>query len=221
MGIEDGKAVSFQTTVTIMYIKGENAVYHACPTCNKKVLDEGTGQYSCQKCNKSMSEFKYRMITSMSAADFSGSQWFTCFQVRGKPHAVAVPAGGSPVASVGIGGTHAGAFGRGAGPLGGGAGPSIPGRPERRPLRLLDLQMPRQSRDLQRPIAHACLREQRHTRELLGGEHTLGATRCLLLHALCWLSWPALACSRLLSPALTCWPCPGVAPQIEEIKRFG
>ena len=39
----------------------------ACPTpeCNKKVTDDGMGNYRCEKCNKNFPDFKYRIILSV------------------------------------------------------------------------------------------------------------------------------------------------------------
>eukprot|EP00730_Choanoeca_flexa_P015695 TRINITY_DN7264_c0_g1_i2.p1 TRINITY_DN7264_c0_g1~~TRINITY_DN7264_c0_g1_i2.p1 ORF type:complete len:630 (+),score=196.44 TRINITY_DN7264_c0_g1_i2:74-1891(+) len=81
--IDADKPVSFETTVTCTYIKKENLTYQACPVCNKKVIQEAGG-YHCVKCNKTMSEFQYRILGSMSFADYSGSQWMQMFQESGE-----------------------------------------------------------------------------------------------------------------------------------------
>lgn len=78
-------------------------VLQACPNtdCNKKVI-ENDGQFTCEKCNQTFPNFKYRIILAVSpspaayvyisililpfpypqinTADYSGSQWLTCFQ---------------------------------------------------------------------------------------------------------------------------------------------
>ncbi|XP_076823826.1 replication protein A 70 kDa DNA-binding subunit-like [Clavelina lepadiformis] len=74
------------TKVTVLYCKKENALYQACPNaqCNKKVVDEGNGQFRCEKCNTQSSSFKYRMILNMHLADEYDSTWVTCFQEQGE-----------------------------------------------------------------------------------------------------------------------------------------
>ncbi|EDQ91528.1 uncharacterized protein MONBRDRAFT_451, partial [Monosiga brevicollis MX1] len=79
VGLPDDKSVAFQVTGTILYVKSDNIYYQACPTCNKKVVEESDGSYECQKCAKSYKEFKYRLLTSFSIGDFSGSQWLQSF----------------------------------------------------------------------------------------------------------------------------------------------
>ena len=49
--------------------------------CNKKVVDQGDGQYRCEKCSKTKSEFKWRIILQLNMADASDNNWATCFQV--------------------------------------------------------------------------------------------------------------------------------------------
>ena len=53
---------SFKGTVT--FARKESCLYKACPgaDCNKKVTEDTMGQYFCEKCNQSFTEFKYRMI---------------------------------------------------------------------------------------------------------------------------------------------------------------
>ncbi|KAJ7377288.1 single-stranded DNA binding [Desmophyllum pertusum] len=71
------------TTVkaTVVFMKKENCLYKACPSadCNKKVIEEGDG-YRCEKCDKSYTDFKYRLLLQTNLADFTGNQWVTFFQ---------------------------------------------------------------------------------------------------------------------------------------------
>lgn len=71
----------FNCKSTITFSKKDNCLYKACPTegCNKKVTDHN-GQYTCEKCNQTFPNFKYRIILAINTADHSGSQWLTCFQ---------------------------------------------------------------------------------------------------------------------------------------------
>jgi replication factor A1 len=70
---------NFKSTVT--FSKKDNCLYKACPNqdCNKKVT-EHDGQYTCEKCNQTSPNFKYRIMLAINTADHSGSQWLTCFQ---------------------------------------------------------------------------------------------------------------------------------------------
>jgi len=76
------KADYFNCYATVMHIRTEKTVYKACPTtdCNKKVVDQNTGQYRCEKCNREFDDFKYRLMLSVNIGDFSSTQWVTLFQ---------------------------------------------------------------------------------------------------------------------------------------------
>lgn len=58
----------FQLRGLIHLIRGNNAVYKACPQaeCSKKVVDQENGQYRCEKCNCEYPNFKYRLMLSVS-----------------------------------------------------------------------------------------------------------------------------------------------------------
>lgn len=85
---------------TVIYIKHDNEpFYTACPTpgCNKKVVEGMSGEYSCEKCNRQFPSVKSfsliprpfltipfsqcirRYVLSISAADHTGSTWFSLF----------------------------------------------------------------------------------------------------------------------------------------------
>ena len=46
-------------------------MYKACPTekCNKSVVDEGNGNYRCEKCAQSFNNFDWRYILRVAIAD--------------------------------------------------------------------------------------------------------------------------------------------------------
>lgn len=75
----------FSVSASVIFSRKENCLYKACPTaeCNKKVTEDNTGGYFCEKCNQSFSSFKYRMILMINTSDHSDSQWLTCFQDTG------------------------------------------------------------------------------------------------------------------------------------------
>lgn len=81
LGMGD-KADYFTTRAYILYAKKDNAMYMACPgdNCNKKVVDQNDGTYRCEKCARNYANFNWRLILSINIADFSESNWATCFQ---------------------------------------------------------------------------------------------------------------------------------------------
>lgn len=62
------KADYLTAKATILYAKKDNCMYMACATenCNKKVVDQNNGTYMCEKCAKSQTTFKWRMILNVS-----------------------------------------------------------------------------------------------------------------------------------------------------------
>ncbi|KAG8180228.1 hypothetical protein JTE90_016216, partial [Oedothorax gibbosus] len=72
----------FVNKATVVMLRKENCMYMACPgeECNKKVVDMNNGLYRCEKCNREYSEFKWRLLLSLSVADNTENQWVTCFQ---------------------------------------------------------------------------------------------------------------------------------------------
>ncbi|XP_023218106.1 replication protein A 70 kDa DNA-binding subunit-like [Centruroides sculpturatus] len=70
------------TKATIVMVKRDKCMYMACPgdQCNKQVIDMNNGLYRCEKCSREYTSFKWRLLLSVSLADFSENQWVTCFQ---------------------------------------------------------------------------------------------------------------------------------------------
>ncbi len=59
MGQSD-KVEFFSSRATIMHIKTNSPMtYPACPTCQKKVVED-SGQWKCEKCDKSIETPEYR-----------------------------------------------------------------------------------------------------------------------------------------------------------------
>ena len=52
-------------------IKADKIMYKACPSekCNKSVVDEGNGNYRCEKCAQSFNNFDWRYILRVAIAD--------------------------------------------------------------------------------------------------------------------------------------------------------
>lgn len=72
----------YTTKATIVMVKRDKCMYMACPgdQCNKQVIDMNNGLFRCEKCGREYNTFKWRLLLSVSLADFSENQWVTCFQ---------------------------------------------------------------------------------------------------------------------------------------------
>lgn len=72
----------FSIGAYVMHIRQDNFCYKACPQpdCNKKVIDQNTMLYRCEKCNREFDNFKYRLLVSVQIADMTDASWVTCFQ---------------------------------------------------------------------------------------------------------------------------------------------
>ena len=76
----------FALKATIIYFKQENFSYAACLTekCNKKVIQEDSGQWRCERCDKTFPKPQYRYIMSISVTDHTGQIWLSCFDEVGR-----------------------------------------------------------------------------------------------------------------------------------------
>ncbi|KAK0166630.1 hypothetical protein PV327_004122 [Microctonus hyperodae] len=76
----------FMCKATVSMIRGERALYKACPTesCKKKVIDHENDMYRCEKCDREYPNFRYRLLTNMNITDWSGNQWVTAFGEEGE-----------------------------------------------------------------------------------------------------------------------------------------
>ncbi|KAL3286539.1 hypothetical protein HHI36_001044 [Cryptolaemus montrouzieri] len=76
----------YQNVGTILLMSSNNLTYKACPTesCNKKIIDLENGMYRCEKCNREFPNFKYRLLTRMNVADWSGNTWISMFNSEGE-----------------------------------------------------------------------------------------------------------------------------------------
>ncbi|KAM0735637.1 Replication protein A 70 kDa DNA-binding subunit [Formica fusca] len=74
-------ADSYKVVATINLIRMENSIYKACPIdiCKKKLIDQSTGMFRCEKCNKDYPNFVYRLLASMNIADSTGNRWIVAF----------------------------------------------------------------------------------------------------------------------------------------------
>ena len=75
--ISEGKD---QLTVngTIVQI-GKPLAYKGCPECKKKLTDMNNGFYNCDKCQKEIATFAYRVILNVQASDHTGLAWVALF----------------------------------------------------------------------------------------------------------------------------------------------
>lgn len=58
----------FQCKALVHNIRSGNIVYKACTQsdCNKKLVDQENGKYRCEKCNIEISNFKYRLLFTVT-----------------------------------------------------------------------------------------------------------------------------------------------------------
>lgn len=73
----------------VTFVKRDNVLYKACPgkdggECKKKLIDEGNGNYRCEKCDFSTPNFVYRMILNAQVGDSTHSVWMTFFAEQGE-----------------------------------------------------------------------------------------------------------------------------------------
>ncbi|XP_057854853.2 replication protein A 70 kDa DNA-binding subunit A [Cryptomeria japonica] len=75
---------------TLSFIKVDNFCYTACTLkdggrqCNKKVINNGDGNWYCEKCDKSSPECDYRYLLQCQVQDHTGLTWVTAFQEAGE-----------------------------------------------------------------------------------------------------------------------------------------
>jgi replication factor A1 len=63
----------------LVRISDKRISYEACPDCNKKVTQNSTGEYSCEKCMKEFAGCEHRYILSAQMEDSDGLAWISLF----------------------------------------------------------------------------------------------------------------------------------------------
>lgn len=86
-----GKPLFFVSKCTVTYVKKDNPAYRGCPgkegsdaKCNKKLMDEGNGNYRCEKCDFHTPTFNWRLILNAQIADDTGAVYTTFFGEQGE-----------------------------------------------------------------------------------------------------------------------------------------
>ncbi|XP_011861912.1 PREDICTED: replication protein A 70 kDa DNA-binding subunit-like [Vollenhovia emeryi] len=71
---------AFMMMATNKMIRVENAIYEACPieSCKKKLIDQSTGVFRCEKCNKEYPNFSYRLLASVCILFLRCSLFIIC-----------------------------------------------------------------------------------------------------------------------------------------------
>lgn len=69
MNESSGQADFFNMRATVIFIKSDSLSYPACKSdsCNKKVTEDGSGGWRCEKCDKSHDAPEYRCATTEAA----------------------------------------------------------------------------------------------------------------------------------------------------------
>jgi len=52
--------------------------------CNKKVLQDDTGMWRCERCDKTMPKPEYRYIMTLNVSDHTGQIYLSCFDDVGR-----------------------------------------------------------------------------------------------------------------------------------------
>lgn len=83
---QTGKVDAFSVLATLHYIKNTNMWYPACKSegCNKKVTQEGDGQWQCIKCDRTFPEPEYRYLFTGGITDLTGHLWVNGFNEVGE-----------------------------------------------------------------------------------------------------------------------------------------
>ncbi|KAJ2120471.1 Replication factor A protein 1 [Coemansia sp. RSA 720] len=81
------RAEYFSVKGTIVFVRSTTLAYPGCasPDCSKKVIeDASTGQWRCEKCERSFASPEYRYIFSVNVSDETGQNWLQCFNEVGE-----------------------------------------------------------------------------------------------------------------------------------------
>ncbi|KAJ2476184.1 Replication factor A protein 1, partial [Coemansia sp. RSA 2320] len=77
----------FNLKGTVAFIRSNNLAYPSCPGegCSKKVVeDPSSGQWRCEKCERSWPAPDHRYIFSANVSDDTGQNWLQCFNEVGE-----------------------------------------------------------------------------------------------------------------------------------------
>jgi replication factor A1 len=82
---ENGVYFRCRATVTMANSTSDKHWYAACPNgeCNKKVTEEGDGNWSCEKCQRKYPAPNYRYLLNLQITDFTNSTYATAFDDMG------------------------------------------------------------------------------------------------------------------------------------------
>lgn len=74
----------FVIKATVSTIMTSGTMYYAsCPDCNKKVIEDTSGSFTCEKCNKSVDKPIHRYVLSVCLNDETDQIWSSCFEETG------------------------------------------------------------------------------------------------------------------------------------------
>ncbi|KAK7183340.1 hypothetical protein DPSP01_000538 [Paraphaeosphaeria sporulosa] len=72
----------FNLKASVVFIRNSPTfAYPACSTegCNKKVIEENSGEWWCEKCQKKWPEPLFRYVLGINVSDHTGQMWLSCF----------------------------------------------------------------------------------------------------------------------------------------------
>ncbi|KAG9017925.1 Replication factor A protein 1 [Tulasnella sp. 427] len=76
----------FSCRATIIFVKPDSVMYTACPSdkCNKKVTQEPSGDWRCEKCDRNYPEPDVRYLMTIHVADHTNQLWLQAFNDVGQ-----------------------------------------------------------------------------------------------------------------------------------------
>ncbi|KAJ2158926.1 Replication factor A protein 1 [Coemansia sp. RSA 552] len=86
LGGSTERADFFTVKGTVTFIRSSSLAYPGCASadCQKKVIEDTSGQWACERCAKSFAAPDYRYVFSVNVCDFTGQNWLQCFNETGE-----------------------------------------------------------------------------------------------------------------------------------------
>ncbi|KAJ2797867.1 Replication factor A protein 1, partial [Coemansia helicoidea] len=85
LGGSEERTDYFTVKGTIAFIRSSSLAYPGCASgdCSKKVTENSSGQWWCEKCQREFAAPSYRYLFSVNVSDYTGQCWLQCFNETG------------------------------------------------------------------------------------------------------------------------------------------
>ncbi|KAJ1727796.1 Replication factor A protein 1 [Coemansia biformis] len=86
LGGSEEKSDFFTVKGTIAFIRSSSLAYPGCASgdCSKKVTENSSGKWWCEKCQREFAAPAYRYLFSVNVSDYTGQCWLQCFNETGE-----------------------------------------------------------------------------------------------------------------------------------------